>query len=457
MAMRKLLALNLGLIIAIGFFVLSSGSSRAEVFSPTRFTLDNGLDVVVISNHRSPVVMQMIWYKVGSVDEPRGKSGMAHLLEHLMFKGTSKHPNGEFSKLVARNGGNENAFTSFDYTGYHQTVASDRLEMIMELESDRMQSLVLSENDIETESDVILEERRQRIGNEPSGKLGLEVGKSLFPGDHPYGRPVIGEEGEIKSVSRSDVFTFYRKYYVPSNAVLIIVGDVNAETVRALAEKYYGPIKGGSAPMRPVLGIPDQPTLPEVIVRDARVRQPAWSLNIIAPSLGNSDGASVAPFEVLATILGDGSTSRLYKALVLDGGKAVSAGAYYSSDSMGPGKFVFYASPKPGIDLDRIGADIQTELDEFIKNGFNPGEFARVKKRMLADAIYMRDSLKSGAWIIGGALAAGHNLNDVEQWPEYIKNVSEADVIAAAKKIRGETRRVTAKLLPATANVGAGG
>ena len=451
--MRKLLTLKLAFIL----FALSVGHSRAEVFSPARFKLDNGLDVVVISNHRSPVVMQMIWYKVGSIDEPLGKSGIAHLLEHLMFKGTAKHPNGEFSKLVARNGGNENAFTSFDYTGYHQTVASDRLEMIMELESDRMMGLILSEKDIETESDVILEERRQRIGNNPSGKLRLKVDESLFPNNHPYGRPVIGLEGEVKSVTRSDIMDFYKKYYNPSNAVLVIVGDVSAETVLALAQKYYGPIPAGKTPPRPRLEAVDLPKSPEVIVYDESVRQPAWSLNILAPSLGDSGGAAVAPYEVLASVLGDGPTSRIYKALVLDGGKAVGAGVSYSPHPMGPGSFIFYASPKPDIDLDVIAGEIKTELEKFITNGFAKGELERVKKRMLAEAIYVRDSLKSGAWAIGGALGAGHGLDSVEQWPDYIKNVSEEDVIAAAKKIQNENCRVTAKLLPAQQNSKTGG
>ncbi|MDH5188951.1 MAG: insulinase family protein [Rhodospirillaceae bacterium] len=452
MTMRKLLILNLALIL----FVLSVANSRAEVFSPVRFYLANGLEVAVIPNHRSPVVMQMIWYKVGSIDEPPGKSGIAHLLEHLMFKGTNKHPDGEFSKLVARNGGNENAFTSFDYTGYHQTVASDRLEMIMELESDRMTGLTLSKKDIETESDVILEERRQRVGNNPAGKLRLEVNESLFPNNHPYGRPVIGLQGEVKSASRTDVLDFYKKYYVPSNAVLVVVGDVSPEMVRTLAEKYYGPIPAGKAPARPPLAMLDLPKSGEVIVRDNSVRQPAWSLNIIAPSLGNSSGANVAAYEVLATVLGDGTTSRMYKALVLEGGKAVAAGAGYSSHPKGPGRFVFYASPIPGIDLDVIADEIESEFDKFIKNGFAVGELERVKKRMLANAVYVRDSLKSGAWAVGGALGAGHDLNSVEQWPEYIQNVSETDVLEAAKKIRDESRRVTGKLLPVLANVGSG-
>ena len=446
--MRILIALNVGFFM----FVFAYGNARAEVFSPTKFTLDNGLQVVVVSNHRSPVVMQMLWYRVGSIDEPNGKSGMAHLLEHLMFKGTAKHPNGEFSKMVARNGGNENAFTSFDYTGYHQTVSSDRLEMIMELESNRMNSLVSSKADIETESDVILEERRQRIGNNLSGKLRLKLGAELFSNGHPYGRPVIGWEGEIKSVTRSDILDFYKKYYVPSNAILVIVGDVLPETVRKLANKYYGPINGGKAPSRPMLATPSVPKSGEVIVRDARVGQPAWSLSIIAPSLGNSNAGRVAAFEVLAKALGGGTTSRLYKALVIGDGKVVSAGAGYSYDPMGPGRFVFYASPKPGAKLDAIAIDIEKELKKLIEDGLMDGELTRVKKRMLADAVYVRDNLKSSAWALGGALAAGHKISDVEEWPNNIKNVSEADVISAAKQILNEKRRVTAKLLPAKNN-----
>ena len=451
--MRILIALNVAVLMLV---VATAGGARAEVFSPTRFTLDNGLDVVVISNHRSPVVMQMLWYRVGSIDEPVGKSGMAHLLEHLMFKGTSRFPDGEFSKLVARNGGNENAFTSFDYTGYHQTVSADRLEMIMQLEADRMSALVLNDSDIKTESDVILEERRQRVGNNPSGKLRLKAGASLFANGHPYGRPIIGWEGEIESITRSDLLDFYKKYYVPSNAVLVIAGDVTAQTVQKLAVKHYGPINGGKAPPRPLLGLPDIPKSAEVIVRDARVKQPAWSRSIIAPSLGSENAARIAAFEVLSQVLGGGTTSRLYKSMVIGEGKAVSAGSIYSSDPMGPGRFIFYASPKPGADLDTIANDIEKELKKLIEDGFMDGELDRVKKRMLADAIYVRDELKSGAWALGGALAAGHKISDVENWPDNIKNINEADIISAAKQILNEKRKVTAKLLPLENN-GAGG
>ncbi len=363
--MRILIVLK----IAFLMFVLAGGVARAEVFSPVNFTLDNGLQVVVVSNHRSPVVMQMLWYRVGSIDEPNGKSGMAHLLEHLMFKGTAKYPNGEFSKMVARNGGNENAFTSFDYTGYHQTVSSDRLEMIMELESNRMNSLVLSKADIETESDVILEERRQRIGNNPSGKLRLKVGAELFSNGHLYGRPVIGWEGEIKSVTRSDILDFYKKYYVPSNAILVIVGDVLPETVRKLANKYYGSINGGKAPSRPMLATPDIPKLGEVIVRDAQVGQPAWSLSTIAPSLGNSNAGRVAAFEVLAKALGGGTTSRLYKALVIGEGKVVSAGAGYSYDPMGPAALFFMQAPSPVRSWTRLQTILRKNLKNLSKTG----------------------------------------------------------------------------------------
>lgn len=461
MTMRILLSLKLAFLlpgifagIAVGII---SANARAEVFSPDTFTLDNGLEVIVISNHRAPVVMQMLWYRVGSIDEPAGKSGMAHLLEHLMFKGTNKHSNGEFSKLVAKNGGNENAFTSFDYTGYHQTVSSDRLEMIMELESDRMTSLVLTEKDIKTESDVILEERRQRIGNNPSGQLRVDVDASMFPNGHPYGRPVIGWEGEINSVSRSDLMDFYKKYYVPANAVLVVVGDVSAKTVRKLAEKYYGPINSGVAPARPKLPMPEMVKSSEVVVNDARVRQPAWSLNIMAPSLGTAAVERVRAFEVLAEVLGGGATSRLYKALVLAEGKAVSAGAGYSSSGMGPGKFIFYASPKPGAKLDDIALEIKAELKKLAEYGLAQGELARVKKRMAADAIYIRDSLKSGAWALGGALAANNKISHVEDWPDHIKNITEQDVISAARQLLNESRKVTAKLLPATNSPPAGG
>jgi len=427
--------------------ILWGGQALAGVFNPETFTLQNGLQVVVLPNHRAPVVMQMVWYKAGSADEPAGKSGLAHLLEHLMFKGTPKHPNGEFSKILAQHGGQENAFTTFDYTGYHQTVASDRLEMVMELEADRMTNLVLSPEDVSTERAVVLEERNQRIDNKPGARLREQANQKLYPHNHPYARPIIGWRDELAALTREDALAFYKDHYAPDNAILVIAGDVEVADVKRLAEKYYGPIPARGVAARAVL-VNDAPiTGGETVLRDARVRQASWSQSIIQPSLSNGTPKRVAALEVLSEILGGGGTSRLYRSLVIKQALAVSAGTYYDQSARGDGRFAFYASPRPGVSLDQLAQAVRVETRRLMDEGLKPTELARIKKRMLADAIFSRDAMKTGAWTIGGALAAGHTIEDVEAWPERIQAVTEQDVHNALKAVLDEPRRITTKLL----------
>ncbi|MEX0759764.1 MAG: pitrilysin family protein, partial [Tistlia sp.] len=245
-------ALAAVLLAVLSFGALALGALRpagAQVFEPTIFELDNGLQVVVVANSRAPVVTQMIWYKVGSADEPRGKSGIAHFLEHLMFKGTDSRAPGEFSDIVARHGGRENAFTSYDYTGYYQTVARDRLALMMELEADRMANLALTDAVVLPEREVILEERRQRIDNTPASQL-QEMARGSLWLHHPYGTPIIGWESEMSALDTQDALDFYESWYAPNNAVLIVAGDVDPEAVRALAEEHYGPIPRKEVPPR---------------------------------------------------------------------------------------------------------------------------------------------------------------------------------------------------------------
>src|ERR1700723_711537 len=224
---------------------LSAGDALAQATvtsaPPATFTLGNGLQVVVIPDHRTPVVTQMIWYKVGSADETPGKSGLAHFLEHLMFKGTSKHPAGEFSETVLRAGGNENAFTSSDYTGYFQRVPREQLGSMMEFEADRMTGLVLKDENVLPERDVVLEEFNMRVANNPEARLTEQIMAALYL-NHPYGRPVIGWRPELEKLNREDALAFYRRFYTPNNAVVVIAGDVTEAEVRPLVEKTYGKV-----------------------------------------------------------------------------------------------------------------------------------------------------------------------------------------------------------------------
>lgn len=431
-------------------FVLAAApfGARAGVFNPETFTLDNGMQVVVLPNHRAPVVLQMVWYKAGSTSEPEGKSGIAHLLEHLMFKGTAKHPNGEFSRKLAQHGGQENAFTSLDYTGYHQTVASDRLEMVMELEADRMTNLVLDPADVATERDVVLEERNQRIENNPGARLRVEANKKLYPKGHPYGRPIIGWRAELAALTREDALAFYRANYAPDNAVLVVAGDVDADTVKRLAETYYGVIPTRNVKPRQNLVTAAQVEGGETVLADARVRQSSWSQTIIQPSLTNGEPQRVVALEVLNELLGSGATSRLYKKLVIEQALAVSAGTHYNDGAEGEGSFTVFASPRPGVELDVLAAAVRAEAQRLLDDGLNAGELDRVKTRMLSGAVFARDEMKTGAYTIGAALAAGHSIEDVEAWPDRLAAVTEQDVRDALAAVLSEPRSITTKLLP---------
>lgn len=421
---------------------------RAGVFNPVAFTLNNGMEVVVLPNHRAPVVLHMVWYKAGSTDEPKGKSGIAHLLEHLMFKGTQKNPDGAFSRILAQHGGRENAFTSLDYTSYYQNVASDRLAMVMELEADRMTNLVLDAADVATERDVVLEERNQRIENNPGARLRVEAQKKLFPKDHPYGRPVIGWRNELASLTREDAMAFYKTHYAPDNAILVVAGDVDVTEVKRLAQKYYGSIKSAGVAPRASLVTKAPIEGGETVLKDARVRQPSWSEVVLQPSYTNGDDKRIAALEVLHEVLGGGGTSRLYRKLVIEQALAVSAGTSYDSGARGEGRFMFYASPRPGVDLDVLANAVRAEAKRLFDEGLEKDELERIKKRLKSGAVFARDEMKTGAWTLGGALAAGHSISSVEDWPLHIAAVTPQDVMDALEAVLTEPRRVTSKLLP---------
>lgn len=421
--------------------------AQAVVFDPETFTLENGMQVVVVQNHRVPVVTHMVWYRVGAADEGPGETGVAHLLEHLMFKGTPSHPNGEFSTIVARNGGQENAFTSYDYTSYYQTVARDRLELVMAMEADRMTNLILSDEDINTERLVVLEERRSRTDNNPSAILGEQVSAAMFL-NHPYRRPIIGWEHEIRGLNREAILGFYRKWYAPNNAILVVAGDITAQELRPLAEKYYGPIDRAETPKRARPAEPPQRAARVVTYRDNRVRQPSWRRSFLAPSYVTGETQHAYALEILADILGGGSTSRLYRELVIQRKLAVGAGAYYSPDNLGPGRFVIYASPVPGVGMEELEAAVEEVVNALISDGVGDEEVSRSNNTMQASAIYARDSLSGGARALGAALASGQTADDVEAWPDRISTVSPEDVNAAAIYVFNKTRSVTALLLP---------
>lgn len=421
---------------------------RAAVFSPQTFMLANGMQVVVIENHRLPVVRHVVFYRVGASDDPPGKSGLAHYLEHLMFKGTKTVPPGEFSKIVARNGGRDNAFTSADTTAYYQTVARDRLELVMRMEADRMANLSISRAEAVPELQVVIEERRARVDNRPAAQLDEHIAAALYL-NHPYKVPIIGWQHELQGLTVEDAREFYKRHYAPNNAILVVAGDVTADEVRPLAEKYYGVIPANPAiKPRERLGEPPPRAARRVMLRSDRVREPRFSRDYLAPSHVSGETSHAYALEVLSIILGGGTTSRLYNALVIDGKIALDAGAYYDPDQFGPAAFGIALRPRDGTGVDAAEAALDAEIRKLLDKGVTAEELASAKKRMLASAIFARDSLRRGAVAIGIALTTGQTIEDVENWPDRIKAVTVDQVNAAARYVLRPERSVTGLLLP---------
>lgn len=431
----------------LGMLAVAVTPAHARLFDPETFTLANGMQVVVIPNHRVPIVSHMVWYKVGAADEETGKSGLAHLLEHLMFKGTPTMVPGEFSKLVARNGGRDNAFTSSDYTGYYQNVAADRLELVMRIEADRMRNLVLDEKNFRTELAVVLEERRSRVENSPAALLAEQMEAALYL-NSPYHRPIIGWEKEIAGLSLDDALAFYRRWYAPNNAILIVAGDVDAATVRPLAEKYYGVVARAETAIRIRAEEPPARAARRVSLTDARVAQPSWTRLYLAPSALAGETELAMPLEVLAEIMGGGATSRLYRSLVVDKGLAASASASYDATAMGLTSFRIGVLPRPGVPLDKLESVIKQDIAKIAKDGLPAEEVERAKLRLVAGAAYARDSLHTGAQTLGQALAVGQSVADVEAWPDRINAVTPELVARAAAKVLDSRGSVTGVLLP---------
>ncbi len=437
-------------IFVAGLLLLSAvtvSPAMAQRFGAESFTLANGLQVVVIPNHRAPAVTQMVWYKTGAADDPRGKSGIAHFLEHLMFKGTRANPQGAFSALIAQNGGRDNAFTTEDYTVFHETVAKDRLDLVMRLEADRMSGLVLDDAAVLPERDVILEERRMRIDNEPSALLREQLTAGLFL-NASYHNPTIGWEHEMRGLGTADALACYRDWYTPNNAILIVAGDVETAEVRALAERHFGPLAARPVPPRQRLDEPPHHASIRLEMKSARVAQPSWRRVYLAPSYRTGATQHAYALQVLAEILAGSAGSRLNQALVLDKGLALTVGAGYAPSAIGLADFGVYATPKPGVAVADLEAAVDAELHRILEHGVEPDEVARAVKRMQATAVYSQDSLSGPANIIGTALAIGRSLDDVAAWPDKIGAVTPAEVQAAARAVLVERNSATGILLP---------
>ncbi len=410
----------------------------------TSYTLDNGMDVVVIEDHRAPVVVHLVWYHVGAADEPPGKSGIAHFVEHLMFRGTDDLAPGEFSTIVAQNGGTDNAFTSWDYTGYFQRVAADRLDLMMRLEADRMRNLRLTEEEIIINRDVILEERNQRTENDPSALFAEQRRAAMFM-NHPYGIPIIGWKHEMEGLDLDDALAFYRKFYAPNNAVLIVAGDVVPEDVLELANTHYGPMvptPGLGERKRPL----EPPQLAErrVLFEDSRVGEPYVIRTYLAAERDPGAQDEAAALTILAELLGGNSaTSVLGRKLQFEEQKAIYASAFYQGLSLDYGTFGLFIIPLPDMSLQEAEDALDQAVEEFMEEGIDPDQFARIMMQLRAAQIYAKDSVQTLARNYGTALTAGLEVSDIEAWPDILQKVTPEQVMAAAERVLDRRRSVT--------------
>ncbi|MGV3575754.1 MAG: M16 family metallopeptidase [Devosia sp.] len=413
----------------------------------SHFTLENGLELVVIPDRRAPVVTHMVWYRTGAADDPAGQSGVAHFLEHLMFKGTAKYPAGTIESAVNELGGQINAFTTADVTVYFETVPPDALGQMMDIEADRMRNLVLPEEVIEAERSVVLDERRQRVESQPGTILAEQVAATLFQ-NHPYRVPVIGWANEIEALSREDALSFYGQHYAPNNALVIVAGDVDPETVRQMAENTYGSVeRGPELPPRQRMQEPPTQASRTVTLRDARVSLPSFTRNWVVPSYRLAEEGEGEALDVLSAILSAGPQSRLYQALVVKAGIAAQAGASYDGSAFDYGRFAFYGVPRPGTTIEALEAAVTAEVDAIIANGISEAELERVKNRFIRSTIFAQDDQVNMAQTYGLWLTTDRSISDVAEWTDRIRAVTADDVKAVAAKYLRPASAVTGYLL----------
>ncbi len=428
----------------------SSATSPAKGGGPvvSDFRLANGMEVVVIPDHRAPVVTHMVWYRNGSADDPVGKSGIAHFLEHLMFKGTTNHEIGAFSEMVSELGGQENAFTSNDYTAYFQRVPKEHLRVMMDFEADRMTNLVLTDEIVAPERDVVLEERRMRTDGDPGSQLSEAIHAALYT-HHPYGKPIIGWQHEIESLDREDALTYYKRFYTPENAVLIVAGDVSADEVKALANETYGKIAArGEPPKRLRPREPEPKAHRLVTLSDEKVEQPTQQRLYLVPSYSTAPAGEAEALEVAAHLLGGGPTSILYRKLVVEERTAVSTGAYYLGSAVDDTRFYVWCVPSPEATLEQLDKAVEDIVARMARELVPDADLARAKTRLIADAVYAQDNQSMLARWYGAALTTGETVQAIQSWPDRIEAVSAQDVRAAVAKWLTRQRAVTGFLLP---------
>lgn len=436
----------------VAFFTITAVFANEADPKPeiSEFKLENGLRLVVIPDRRAPVVTHMAWYDVGSADDPVGKSGLAHFFEHLMFKGTKNHPAGEFSSAISAIGGQENAFTSWDYTAYYQKVSPSALPEMMMFEADRMRNLVLNAEVFLPERKVILEERSSRVDQSPSAILGEFSRASLYM-NHPYAIPIIGWEHEIAQLTLEDAIDFYERWYQPWNAIVVVAGDVDPQETFEMAKKTYGKVVATREPeKRKWTKSPNLVVSQTLEYSDERVTQPSWQRAFRVPSYTSGEDGEAEALDILSTILGGSATSRFQQNIVLGKEIALSAGSYYQGSSRGETSFGFYATPRGDATLEDVERAIEAEIDKLLKDGITQEELDRARQSYLQSIIYGQDSQVTLARIFGSILTIGGTVEDFVSWPDNLRAVTVEDVNKVARKYLDRNRAITSRLLPKT-------
>ncbi len=414
----------------------------------TEYKLENGLRVVVIEDHRAPVVLHAVVYDVGGADEATGKTGLAHFFEHLMFKGTRKYPNGSFDNLLDENGVERNAFTTLDITAYYERTSPALLELMMDLESDRMQNLVLTPDVLEQERKVVQEERRQRTDGDPYGAAMEKMNMTTFK-THPYGRPIIGLADDVVKLTLDDAMTFYRAHYLPANAIVLVVGDVKPVDVKKLAEKYYGPLKNQDAPAKLKRSAePQQNAAQRLELEDARISEP---LLLRSYNIGTNTSITIkqaAAIDVLASILGSNWQSRLVKQLVTTEQIASSASANFAGSLGDHVQFQIFASPRSGVDMLEIEKRVDAVLQDIIDKGVTPAELQDAKNTAEAASIYARDNPVGFGIAVASVLAAGFKVERIDQADAALAELTVQDIQDAARRVLDMKQSVTMILRP---------
>lgn len=424
--------------------LLCAGPALAQTHE---MRLDNGLRVIVKEDHRAPVAMHMVWYRAGSMDEVDGTSGVAHVLEHMMFKGTRRIKEGEFNRIVAEAGGSDNAFTAQDMTAYYQRVPAAALPRMMELEADRMRHLRISDEAFAKEIKVVMEERRLRTDDRPQSQVYEALMATAFQ-SHPYRRPVIGWMNDLENMRAQDARDWYARWYAPNNAYVVVVGDVEPKQVFALARKTYGAIPAAQLPLRKHPAEAPQQGLRRVTVK-APAEQPYLLMAWKAPRLNDvRQDRDPYALEMLAGLLDGHAAARLARHLVRGSQVAVSANAQFDATARGEPLFMLDAVPAPGHDVAEVEAALRAEISRIAQEGVSPAELARVKTQVIAAQTYKLDSIYMQANEIGRMEAAGYHWKDTDLMLEQFRSVTPEEVQAVARKYFGDDTLTVARLDP---------